>query len=142
MLELRAHLRSGGEPTPPPGLTERLEVADLSDIACRRVWLTRGARIYSCAANWYVPGRLTPAMLAVLERGTTPFGKAIEALEPMRDMLASERLWNPTRMPNEMSSRPPARLLRYRALVKSGAGQPVCEVDEVYTRNILVQSPA
>lgn len=116
----------------PAGLLTRLD-APATDISYRHVRLVYEGRILSDAHNWYVPSRLTPSMVHALATSTTPFGALIEPLCPTRETLASEKLWSP----DDASQTLPPRLLHHQALLRSGSGIPICEVSEVYTRNIL-----
>jgi hypothetical protein len=52
---------------------ERLRVRDASEVQYRRVELRCGAHILSEADNWYVPGRLTPEMNALLTQDQRHF---------------------------------------------------------------------
>lgn len=119
-------------PPSPVGLLTRLD-APANDISYRHVRLVHKGRIVSDAHNWYVPSRLTPSMVQALATTTTPFGTLIEPLCPTRETLASEKLWSP----DDPSQTLPPRLLHHQALLRSGSGIPICEVSEVYTRNIL-----
>src|SRR3979490_2278285 len=59
------------------------------------VQLLCGDRVLSEADNWYVPSRLTPEMNRLLETTDTPFGKAVQALEPFRQTFDVRLLWSP-----------------------------------------------
>ena len=74
---------------------ERLEVGGDEDVRYRRVRLRCGARVLSEAENWYVRGRLTPEMIRLLETTTTPFGRAVESLQPYRRTFSVTLLWTP-----------------------------------------------
>ncbi len=138
---VRAVVRSTRAGAVPAGVIDRLAAADADEVAYRRVWLVHRGRIYSCADNWFVPARLGKEIAARLDDGATPFGIAVEPLGPTRETLASERLWTPAPGGSEGAGRVPALLLRHRALVRSGTGLPICEVDEVYTRNLVISTP-
>ena len=60
---------------------------------------TRGTSLrqpaLSAADNWYVPSRLTAEMDGLLGSTDTPFGKAIESLEPYRRTMGVNQLWTP-----------------------------------------------
>lgn len=131
---------------------QRLEVSAADDVKYRRVQLRCGTQVLSEADNWYVPGRLTPEMNRLLETTETPFGKAIESLEPYRRTFAVTLLWAP--LPNgwerEPVARPestgralaiPAALFEHRAVLYTRSGKPFSEVTEVYQRQILAFSP-
>lgn len=100
-----------------------LQVATDEPVRYRRVRLFCGDRLMSQAENWYVPGRLTPAMNQALETGDTPFGTAIRALQPTRRTLGVQ-WW------------PGATALRHRALVLDATGRPLAFVVESYPRSI------
>lgn len=97
----------------------RLRAAADEPIGFRRVRLMVGGAVLSEADNWFVPGRLTPAMRAALDHSDTPFGRVIAPLAPRRETLACERL----------AADP---VLRVRALVLGGDGTPLAEVVELY----------
>jgi len=118
------------------GRLARLQVQAEDAIQYRRVWLMYKGRIVSDAENWYVPARLSPDMRRQLTQSAIPFGTVIGPLAPTRETLSSERLW-----PGPVQSstgRLPAHVLRHRALVRNADGCPVSEVQELYTRNILL----
>lgn len=131
---LSAHVRALSAPRMDAAIMARLGVGQWDDISYRRVWLVSRGRVLSVAENWYVPVRLDPAMAAQLTDGTTPFGAVIASLTPTRETLSAERLWDGT----ERKTNLPTALLRHNALVRAGDGTPLCEVNEVYTRNILL----
>lgn len=136
-IRVRAAVRSHRTDDLPDGMLDRLEAPDASDIAFRRVWLMHGGRIFSDAGNWYVPGRLDAVMRQALEDGMTPFGSIIAPLGPVRQTLSSELLWEPVSAGESEAAKLPPKLLRHRALIHDAKGRPICEVDEVYTRNLL-----
>ena len=114
---------------------ERLAVGPDEPIRYRRVRLTCGAHVLSEADNWYVPGRLTPEMNAILDTTQTPFGRVVHRLEPVRRNLSVTRLWTPG------ESGPPgaeARLFSVQAVL-STRGVPFCEVAETYTGAVLAR---
>ncbi len=132
--KLTAHVRALAAPCVDAAIMERLGVKNWSGIRYRRVWLASGGRVLSVAQNWYVPVRLDSPMAARLDDGATPFGAVIAPLAPTRETLNAERLWDGT----GQGTRLPAALLRHHALVRAGDGTPLCEVNEIYTRNILL----
>ncbi|MEI9928709.1 MAG: hypothetical protein WDN44_14780 [Sphingomonas sp.] len=67
-----------------PGQRARLGVGADETLGYRRVRLMCGAHLMSEAENWYVPGRLTPAMRSALADTDTPFG----AVMPRSDRSA------------------------------------------------------
>lgn len=118
-----------------PAQRERLAVGPDEPIRYRRVRLTCGAHVLSEADNWYVPGRLTPEMNAVLDTTQTPFGRVVHPLKPMRRNLGIVTLWNPgeARVPG-----PSERLFSVEAVLSS-EGVPFCEVAETYTGAVLAR---
>lgn len=135
---ITAHVRSVIPPDVSPAQLRRLDVDAPARIAYRRVWLAHGCNILSVAENWFVPDRLAPAMRARLAEDTTPFGRVIESLAPVRETLNTRRLWSPSRENGKL----PGALLHHYALVRLPGGAPVCEVSEVYTRNIVIRPAA
>ncbi|MCH4152316.1 MAG: hypothetical protein LKF30_10280 [Sphingobium sp.] len=131
-VQLGAHVRALVASKADAAIMRRLGVEDWRAVRYRRVWLASGGRVLSVAENWYVPARLDSGMASQLADGRTPFGAVIAPLEPRRETLGAVRLWDGVGGP------PPAALLRHHALVHAGDGAPLCEVSEVYTRNILV----
>lgn len=83
----------------------------------RRVVLVRGAVALSEAENWYLPQRLPPDMRHVLATTDTPFGVAVEALRPRRRTTHVAFA---------------ADGVLHRAVVLTGAGQPIAVVHERY----------
>jgi chorismate-pyruvate lyase len=83
---------------------QRLQVTFDDEVQYRRVRLRCGDRVLSEADNWYVPGRLTADMNRLLETTDTPFGKAVQALEPYRQTFAVKLLWSP--LPDGWELRP------------------------------------
>ena len=127
---------------------ERLEAGGDEDVRYRRVRLRCGARVLSEAENWYVPGRLTPEMNRLLETTTTPFGRAVESLQPYRRTFAVTLLWTP--LPDGWERDPalvpaptagalaiPDALFEHRAVLYTRNHKPFAEVREIYQRAIL-----
>lgn len=124
----------------------RLAIGAREPVIYRRVELTCGDHILSRADNWYVPGRLTPAIDKALETTDIPFGRAIRDLHPNRQTFGVAILWHPLPEGWEMEPPPadhpgteliiPSLLFEHRALVYAG-GTPVSEVVESYTSDIL-----
>jgi hypothetical protein len=131
---------------------QRLEITGQDEVKYRRVQLRCGTRVLSEAENWYVSGRLTPDMNRLLETTDTPFGKAIESLEPYRRTFAVKLLWAPLpdgwergsgRLPSG-SSRAlaiPDAVFEHRAVLYTRDHRPFSEVSEVYQRQILAFPP-
>ena len=131
---------------------QRLEVTEQEEVKYRRVQLRCGTQVLSEADNWYVPGRLTPEMNRLLETTDTPFGRAVESLEPYRRTFAVTLLWAP--LPDgwerESATLPdspgralaiPAAVFEHRALLYTRDHLPFSEVTEVYQRQILAFPP-
>jgi chorismate-pyruvate lyase len=108
----------------------RLHAGAGDRIGYRRVKLMCGEHVLSIAENWYVETRLTPEMVRALDETDTPFGTVIAPLLPRRQNLEDTRLW-------DGKGDAPAELLRHRALVSSGKGEPLAEVIETYQRGVL-----
>jgi len=131
---------------------QRLQVASDDEVKYRRVRLHCGDRVLSEADNWYVPGRLTAEMNRLLETTDTPFGKAVQALEPYRQTFAVKLLWSP--LPDGWELHPmtpsngtatilaiPDALFEHRAVLYARDRKPFSETDEVYRRDILAFPP-
>ena len=88
-------------------------------------------------------------MNRLLETTTTPFGKAVQDLQPYRRTFAATVLWHP--VPEGWETRPlaampqdatktlaiPEALFEHRAVLYTKDGKPFSEVDEVYRRALL-----
>jgi chorismate-pyruvate lyase len=128
---------------------ERLRVRDASEVQYRRVELRCGAHILSEADNWYVPGRLTPEMNALLTTTDTPFGKTVQPLHPYRRTVAVTTLWSP--LPHGWEQKPRARfrgrrrrplvmpkdVFQHRAVLYTADHEPFSEVVETYQSELL-----
>jgi len=134
--ELTAHIRAFSAPALDAAIMQRLRIQQWSEIRYRRVWLASKGRVLSVAENWYVPARLDDAMAERLDDGATPFGAVIAPLEPTRETLGVERLWDGSGA--VCAGAMPTAMLRHRALVCLADGTPLCEVSEIYTRNIVL----
>jgi chorismate-pyruvate lyase len=112
----------------PPSAAQRarLRVDAKEPVGYRKVRLKCGSVVLSEAENWYVPARLTPEMRAQLA-GDTPFGTAIKPLAPHRRTLSAVFHWKGRRS---------GEVLRHRALVLAGSGEPLAEVVETYQAGI------
>ena len=133
----------------PPSPAQRLElgVTPTEPVRYRHVRLRCGAVVLSEAHNWYVPGRLTPAMNTLLDTTDTPFGKVAQALHFHRRTLSSTLLWSPlpegwetnpsAASAGAMELRVPAEVLEHRALLTLPDGTPFSEVVETYSGNVL-----
>ncbi len=110
---------------PPADLGQLLGANPEAGIGYRHVRLSCGALVLSEAHNWYLPGRLTPAMNATLATSDIPFGKAVAALHFTRHPLDSRRGTAP--------GCPTQTILSHRALLRLPDGQPLALVVECYT---------
>lgn len=128
-----------------------LDVKPDEKLGYRRVRLKCGDHVLSEADNWYVPSRLTPEMNHVLETTDTPFGKAVAALHFRRHTLSADLLWRPLPKDWEMGAAPaqgdkgslaiPDQVLKHRALLSTPDGEPLSEVVESYTGEVLAFPP-
>jgi chorismate-pyruvate lyase len=129
-----------------------LQVGPGDAVRYRRVRLACGDHVLSEADNWYVPGRLTPAMNRLLETTDTPFGRAVAGLRPVRQTLAAEVLWSPLPLGWDLRvGKPPGsadmdgrgtlaipdELFRHRAVLYDEQRRPFSEVVETYTSAVL-----
>ena len=136
----------------PPATAEqrrRLRVGDDERVIARSVELRCGDVVLSRARNWYVPGRLTADMNRLLETTDTPFGTVIQPLQPYRQTIGVQMLWQPLPEGWERGGRDgapgspaaalaiPDALFEHRAIVYTGDRKPLSEVDEVYQRGVL-----
>src|SRR6185436_7224812 len=105
------------------------------------------------ADNWYVPSRLSTEMNRLLETTDTPFGKAVQPLEPYRQTFSVKVLWSPLPDGWERGSTVPSTgangtlqipdgLLEHRAILYTREHKPFSEVDEIYFRQLLSITPA
>ncbi len=97
---------------------DRLEAGS---VCHRRVMLLAGGIAVSEADLWYVPARLTAAMVAALARTDTPFGVVVRPLRPTRELLSARFC-----APGE------AFVLEHEALLRDAAGRPIALVMERY----------
>jgi chorismate-pyruvate lyase len=131
---------------------QRLEVRNASEVQYRRVELRCGEHVFSEADNWYVPGRLTPEMNALLETTDTPFGKAVQPLRPYRRTIAATMLWTPLPRGWEQQRRSrlrsrtrgtlalPKDVFQHRAVLYTAEHLPFSEVVETYQAGLLAFS--
>ncbi|PWB82655.1 MAG: hypothetical protein C3F11_10790 [Methylocystaceae bacterium] len=143
-----ARLVTGVEKPPSDEQRRRLRVAADEPVRYRRVQLSCGGHVLSEADNWYVPARLAPEMNRLLETTDTPFGKVVSALNPVRRTFAVETLWEPLprgweqerAIAREELRGPldaPRELFTHRAILYADDRQPISEVKETYTNEIL-----
>jgi chorismate-pyruvate lyase len=126
---------------------QRLNVRDASEVQYRRVQLRCGAHVLSEADNWYVPGRLTPEMNALLTTTDTPFGKAVQPLRPYRRTIEVTMLWMPLPRGWEVRRRfrrysrrtlvVPKEVFQHRAVLYTEDHLPFSEVVETYQSEVL-----
>lgn len=126
----------GIDKAPSPEQRARLSVGPDEPVRYRRVRLTCGPYVLSEADNWYVPGRLTPAMNAMLDGTQTPFGRVVRPLTPTRRNLSLRMLWSPGREAVPAADEP---LFAVEAVLSTGEGLAFCEVAETYTGAVLAQ---
>lgn len=128
---------------------QRLGVRDVSEVQYRRVELRCGAHVLSEADNWYVPGRLTPEMNALLATTDAPFGKVVQPLHPSRRTIAVTMLWSPLPRGWEQQKRSrfglqrrrmleiPKEVFQHRAILYTADHLPFSEVVETYQSELL-----
>jgi hypothetical protein len=105
-------------------------VANLAQVAHRRVVLHAAGRPVSDADLWYVPARLWPGMAETLLTTAIPFGSVVAPMRPRRELL-SFRFGAPDA----------AHALEHRALLRDQAGAPMALVHEYYRRAALASGP-
>lgn len=120
--EIRVRRILGSDAPPPPGLAHLLGVGPRSRIGYRHVALTCGSRVLSEAHNWYVRGRLTPAMNQALDTSDIPFGRVATPLHFRREALDRQR-----------GLCPAGAISTHRALLRLADGKPLALVVECYT---------
>jgi len=128
---VRAEIVPGGLHFASAEQRARLKLGPDEPLGYRRVRLTCGGHVLSEAENWYVPSRLTAAMIQALDTSDTPFGAVIAPLKPSRRNLGAELLW-------QGAGAMPDDVLRHRALVLDAAGRPLAEVVETYKSSALL----
>lgn len=96
-----------------------------------------------------MPGRLTPAMNALLETTGTPFGNAVQPLRPYRRTVAVTMLWTPLPRGWEQQKRPRSRwcgrrmlaipkdVFQHRAVLYTAEHLPFSEVVETYQAGVF-----
>jgi hypothetical protein len=135
----------------PSAATRRdLQVSARQTVRYRRVQLMCGDHVLSFAENWYVPARLTAQMNRLLDTTQTPFGKAVQSLQPHREIISTQLLWLPLPKDWDLHVSPagpethpngplelPQALFETRAIVYTPTHRAVAEVNEVYQRDLL-----
>jgi chorismate-pyruvate lyase len=146
--KIHARLVRGAEKPVSIEQRARLRIDMDEPVKYRRVELTCGDVILSEADNWYVPSRLTKEMNQILETTDTPFGRAVQDLQPFRRTFSVEIFWKPLPEGWEMNALPledhaeralaiPDQLFQHRALVLREDQEPFSEVTETYTSAVL-----
>lgn len=114
------------EKTPAGAIRWMLKVDADEPLGYRHVRLVCGSTVMSVAHNWYVPGRLTPAMNTTLETTNTPFGRAVAELNFTRQRLESIK--------GPGATCPSNAVLTHRAILRREEdAQPISMVIECYT---------
>ncbi|MCJ2043943.1 hypothetical protein MKK58_05250 [Methylobacterium sp. J-078] len=134
--DLVAEVLPGPDTPLSPVQRERLELPRGAVVRYRRVRLICGRHVLSEAENWYVPGRLTPAMNHLLETSDTPFGRVVHPLGPARRNL-DLRMLAGAEAPAHRAPNDP--LFTVAALLLRADGLPLCEVSETYTAAVLAR---
>ena len=106
-----------------------LRVGPDEPLGYRHVRLVCGDTLLSVAHNWYVPGRLTPAMNAALEGSDAPFGKVVAPLRYTREEQPAHR--------GGGQACPAATVLTKGAVLRLPDGTPIGLVIECYAAGIL-----
>lgn len=131
----------------PDDARQTLGIGPDEPVRYRRVQLACGEHVLSEADNWYVPGRLTPAMNQTLDSTDQPFGKVVQALHFRRQTISADLLWSPLPRGWEMEATLPVphagplsiphEVLRHRAVLFTDGNQPFSLVVETYTADVL-----
>ncbi len=142
--------RVDGAQKPPSDETRRrLSVSANETVKYRHVRLACGDHVLSEADNWYVPGRLPEEANRVLETTDTPFGKAVQAMQPFRRTFEVTMKWSPLPEGWESGAAAPAPgaspgelhiphdIFQHRAVLYGSDQTPFSEVHETYTNEIL-----
>src|SRR5262249_23686152 len=125
---------------------QHLEGGSSDAVKYGHVRLRCGENVLSEADNWYVPSRLTPEMNRLLETTDTPFGRAVESLQPYRRTIAVAILWKPLPDGWEREATPPSSggalaipggLFEHRAILSTRANTPCAEAGGVSQRRDL-----
>jgi hypothetical protein len=149
---IAARLIAGADKALDAEQRRRLQVTD-EKVTYRKVELRCGTHVLSEADNWYVPSRLTAEMNRLLETTDTPFGKAVQSLEPYRQTFDVRLLWSP--LPDGWERKSTARLpcaaagvleipdalFEHRAILYTRDHKPFSEVREIYQRQLLSFPP-
>ena len=122
-------------PPEPADLCVLLDVPAGTPLGYRHVRLSCGGTTLSLAHNWYVRGRLTPAMNDTLAHSRLPFGKVAADLHFRRERLAGARAGTAgLRGIGAIDGAcPPDTVLAHRALLRLPDDHPLALVVECYT---------
>jgi chorismate-pyruvate lyase len=134
--KLRAVLVADSKP-PAEETRRELQVVESETVGYRHVQLRCGAHLVSDAENWFVPSRLTPAMVEELATTDHPFGIVVKALDFTRRRL-DER---PALPAGDGVVEPSATILQHRATLVARSGQPFSLVVENYKADLVCQGP-
>lgn len=148
--QIIAEVVKGAEKQASADQRKRLQVSPEDEVRHRRVRLRCGENVLSEADNWYVPSRLTSEMNRLLETTTTPFGRAVQSLDPYRQTLSVKLLWSP--LPEGWENgivKPedgpqlviPDSLFEHRAILYTRDHKPFSLVEETYKRQVLAFPP-
>lgn len=131
----------------PEDVRALLKVASGEVVRYRHVRLRCGTHVLSDADNWYVPGRLTPAINRLLDTTDIPFGRVAQPLEFRRFTVGSHHPWSPLptdwqslaaeRWPQGPLLEVPETVLVNRAVLLLPDGEPISVVNERYTGEVL-----
>ncbi|PPD44978.1 MAG: hypothetical protein CTY15_05515 [Methylocystis sp.] len=140
-------LRLTGPEKPPSDETrQRLGVSPGELVKHRHVRLSCGGHVLSEADNWYVPSRLPQEANRILESTDTPFGKAVQSLQPFRRTFEAKMKWSPLPDGWELGAGAPQgggalaiphELFEHRAILYASDRTPFSEVHETYTSEVL-----
>jgi chorismate-pyruvate lyase len=151
--KIAAHVIKGVDKAPTGEQRQRLQATGGEEMKYRHVRLVCGNQVLSEADNWYLPTRLTAEMNRLLETTDTPFGTAVQPLEPYRQTIAVKLLWSPLPDGWERQSAAmqpaattdalaiPDALFEHHAVLYTREHRPFAEVVEVYQRQILAFAP-
>lgn len=109
-----------------------LDVGPAETLGYRHVRLSCDGEVLSEAHNWFVPARLPPEMLAVLDTTQTPFGKVVAPLGFTRERLSSVR--------GPAEGCPAGTVLSHRAVLRLPDGRPISLVVECYQKAAVAGS--
>lgn len=138
---------SGVQKSPTARQRQELAISATEPVRYRSVRLRCGRHVLSEAENWYVPGRLTPAMNQQLQTTDVAFGRVVQPLHFSRHTLDATLLWSPLPADWQVNAHgiagplewpdAGAAVLRHRAVLLLPDGRPISEVVETYTAEVL-----